>query len=110
MTAFEQLFTTLKQELDKPQLYPIWPSFSIDCDMEEYSYVTLPGLGSLLLLNCASCDGPSDLRHDTCKSCISTRKANALAHNPDQPITKVALCRFYQLSTSTNPTIPPPSQ
>ncbi|MHA1712515.1 MAG: hypothetical protein ACTSW4_00505 [Candidatus Ranarchaeia archaeon] len=97
MTSFEHLFAKLKQELEKPDLYKIWPCFTRDCDVEEYSFVNLPSLGTILLLNCAACDGPSDMRHNICMDCVSTRKSNALKREPEKNISTVALCRFYRV-------------
>lgn len=98
MTAYEKFFENLKQELDKPDLYPIWPEFTAEYDADEYAFVSLPGLGGILMLNCGVCDGPSDLRHATCRSCAAARQAKAEARAPSQRAQSLTLCRFFKLS------------
>ena len=73
MTAFENYFNALKKVLGDESIYEVWPDFEPQCDEHEYAWVTLKGLGEVLLLNCGVCDGPSDLRHVRCKGCVEKR-------------------------------------
>jgi hypothetical protein len=48
--------------------------FEPQYDEQEHAWTTLRGLGDVLLLNCAQCDGPSDQRHSRCKDCVERRE------------------------------------
>ncbi len=74
MTAFERYFDSLKKALDRKDLFPIWPDFEPEYDEREYAWTNLRGLGETLLLNCGQCDGPSDMRHERCRSCVDRRR------------------------------------
>ena len=74
MTAFERYFESLKKALGKDEIYNIWPDFEPEYDEREYAWTNLRGLGESLLLNCGPCDGPSDMRHERCKSCVERRR------------------------------------
>lgn len=73
MTAFEHYFSALKRALGQAEYFEIWPDFEPEYDEREYAWTTLRGLGETLLLNCAQCDGPSDLRHERCQGCVEKR-------------------------------------
>lgn len=77
MTAFEHYFDALKKALGQEDAYGIWPDFEPEYDEREYAWATLRGLGETLLLNCAQCDGPSDLRHKRCATCAEKRSETA---------------------------------
>jgi len=79
MTAFEHYFEALKKALGRGEVYDIWPDFEPQYDEREYAWAALRGLGETLLLNCGQCDGPSDLRHERCVSCVEKRKETAKA-------------------------------
>jgi hypothetical protein len=59
--------------------------FEPQYDEQEHAWTTLRGLGDVLLLNCAQCDGPSDQRHSRCKDCVERREQ--LAKNSYQKAT-----------------------
>lgn len=61
----------------QPRLYDIWPDFEPVYDENEYSWTPLRKLGETLLLNCGECDGPSDLRHPLCDTCVNKRSGIA---------------------------------
>ncbi|MHA2406813.1 MAG: hypothetical protein ACXACA_00335 [Candidatus Ranarchaeia archaeon] len=93
MTAFEGFFNELKRTLGD-QSYEIWPDFTPERDLEEFSIITMKTLGNVLILNCATCDGPSDLRHNTCTDCVKTRRE--YANRQDRTKIKTTfLGRFY---------------
>ena len=73
MTSFESYFKSLKKAIKKNDVYDIWPDFEPNYDRREYAWTDLRGLGEALLLNCSQCDGPSDMRHKRCKSCVDVR-------------------------------------
>jgi len=77
MTAFEHYFEALKKATERRDAYDIWPDFEPEYDEREYAWATLRGLGEALLLNCAKCDGPSDLRHKRCTACVEKRSETA---------------------------------
>lgn len=74
MTSFEHFFGSLKQALGRNDLYDIWPDFEPQYNEQEFMWTTITGLGEVLLLNCRQCDGPSDLRHNQCISCVDKRQ------------------------------------
>jgi len=74
VTSFERYFGSLKKALARDDLYDIWPDFEPEYDEREYAWTNLRSLGESLLLNCSQCDGPSDMRHARCKSCVDRRK------------------------------------
>jgi hypothetical protein len=74
MTAFEHYFSSLKESMDKDAIYDTWPDFEPEYDEREYAWTDLKGLGETLLLNCGKCDGPSDMRHERCRTCVDKRK------------------------------------
>jgi len=74
MTSFEHYFKSLKKALGQDDAYDIWPDFESHYEVQEFSWTTLGDLGEVLLLNCGRCDGPSDLRHEICKSCSNERE------------------------------------
>lgn len=73
MTSFENYFIALKKALGRNNLYDVWPNFEPQYNAQEYLWTNLRGIGEVLLLNCGSCDGPSDLRHSQCKGCVGKR-------------------------------------
>lgn len=73
MTCFERFFEALKKALAREDLYEVWPDFTPEYDEKEFAWTTLRGLGEVLILNCGTCDGPSDLRHPRCKECADKR-------------------------------------
>ncbi len=77
MTCFEKFFEALKKALAREDLYEIWPDFTPEYDEKEFAWTTLRGLGEVLILNCGTCDGPSDLRHPRCKECADKRSQTA---------------------------------
>jgi hypothetical protein len=102
MTCFEHYFAAIKKALDKNDLYEIWPDFSPQYDEYEYAWTSLRGLGEALLLNCGQCEGPSDLRHVQCKSCVERRESvakgafqKATGQQKDKWST-IILCRIHQ--------------
>ena len=60
---------TIKKILKNNEIYCLWPDFEPEYDKREHAWTNLKGLGDVLLLNCGQCDGPSDMRHDRCKTC-----------------------------------------
>jgi hypothetical protein len=93
MTAFEGFFKELKRTLED-QSYEIWPDFTPERDLEEFSIIKIKSLGNVLILNCATCDGPSDLRHPTCTDCVKARREYADRHDRTK-INTTFLGRFY---------------
>ena len=77
MTCFEKFFASMKKALDRDDVYGIWPDFEPEYDEKEFAWTTIRGLGEVLLLNCGSCDGPSDLRHTICRECCEKRSQMA---------------------------------
>jgi len=75
--------------------------FEPQYDEQEHAWTTLRGLGDVLLLNCAQCDGSSDQRHSRYKDCVERREQ--LAKNSYQKATgqskqkwpTLILCRIY---------------
>ncbi len=101
MTAFESYFAAIKKALMKPDMYDVWPDFEPVYDENEYSWTALRGLGETLLLNCGECDGPSDMRHPRCDSCVLKRGriaseayTNATGKEKEKWST-VMLCRIH---------------
>ncbi len=74
MTSFEHYFSSLKEAMKQDNIYGLWPDFEPEFDEREYAWTDLKGLGETLLLNCGKCDGPSDMRHERCRSCAEKRK------------------------------------
>jgi hypothetical protein len=102
MTCFEHYFAAMKKALDKDDLYEIWPDFCPQYDEYEYAWTSIRGLGEALLLNCGPCEGPSDLRHIQCKSCVEKRGSvakgafqKATGQQKDNWST-IILCRIHQ--------------
>jgi len=101
MTSFEHYFSSLKAALGRDDLYEVWPDFEPRYDEREYAWTTLRGLGEVLLLNCGSCDGPSDLRHNRCKVCVEKRGEMAkdayqkATGRSKQKWTTLVLCRIH---------------
>ncbi|HDN62765.1 hypothetical protein CW709_04260 [Candidatus Bathyarchaeota archaeon] len=101
MTAFENYFRSLKRVLGREDIYDIWPDFEPEYGEREFTWVTLRGLGEVLLLNCGRCEGPSDVRHPRCKACVESR--SRLAKNVYKTVTgrekdrwsTVVLCRIH---------------
>jgi len=77
LTCFERFFEALKKALAREDLYEVWPDFTPEYDEKEFAWTTLRGLGEVLILNCGTCDGPSDLRHPRCKECADKRSQTA---------------------------------
>jgi hypothetical protein len=73
MTCFENFFASLKRALGRPDFYDIWPEFEPTYDENEFTITTVQRIGEVLLLNCGSCDGPSDTRHPKCENCVHRR-------------------------------------
>jgi len=102
MTSFEHHFSALKKALNESDLYDVWPDFNPQYDEYEYAWTTIRGLGEALLLNCAQCDGPSDMRHTQCKSCVEKRSSTArdafqkATSQPKETSLTVILCRIHQ--------------
>ena len=101
MTSFEHYFSALKAALERDDLYEVWPDFEPHYDEREYAWTTLRALGEVLLLNCAKCDGPSDLRHNRCKVCVEKRGEIAkdayqkATGRSKQKWTTLVLCRIH---------------
>lgn len=101
MTAFERYFKALKEALGLEKIYEVWPDFEPECDEREFAWATLRGLGEVLLLNCGTCEGPSDMRHSRCESCVEKRSQiakdayqKATGRPKDKWLTLI-LCRIY---------------
>lgn len=77
MTAFETYFAALKKVTGTEDAYDLWPDFEPQYEETEYAWTNLRGLGEILVLNCGVCDGPSDLRHQSCKACVDKRGKTA---------------------------------
>jgi len=101
MTSFEHYFSAIKVALGRDDLYEVWPDFEPHYDEREYAWTTLRALGEVLLLNCAKCDGPSDLRHNRCKVCVEKRGEIAkdayqkATGRSKQKWTTLVLCRIH---------------
>lgn len=97
MTSFENIFKKLKDVLGDSHLYDIWPDFSPEYDEEEFLQAKI-GEHPIIMLHCASCDGPLDPRHPTCKQCIRSRikKAKESIY-PEREWVAVALFRLHPL-------------
>jgi hypothetical protein len=101
MTGFEYFFASLKKVLNNKEIYGLWPDFEPEYDKREHAWTNLKGLGDVLLLNCGQCDGPSDMRHNRCKTCVEQRKDIAKTSYKesmgqltiDWP--SIILCRIY---------------
>jgi len=61
VTSFERLFKRLKEVLEAPDLYEVWPDFKPEYDEEEFLQAEIGGF-NVLLLHCASCEGPHSLK------------------------------------------------
>jgi hypothetical protein len=102
MTSFEHFFYALKKALRKEEAYDLWPDFEPQFEEQEYAWPTLRGLGEVLLLNCGLCDGPSDLRHYRCKTCVEKRGKNAkdaykkTMGRPKSKWSTIILCRIHR--------------
>ena len=96
MTSYEKFFLKLKESL-KDDSFEIWPDFEPERDLEEFSIIKMKGLGKILMLNCASCDGPSDLRHSVCAECARTRREYTKQKSKTE-VNTVFLGRFYSLN------------
>lgn len=101
MTAFENYFNSLKKILENETIYDVWPDFEPQYDEHEYAWVTLRGLGEVLILNCGVCDGPSDVRHIRCKECVEKRGRIAkevylkATGRPKEKWSTLFLCRVH---------------
>ena len=101
MTSFENYFASLKKVLGQEDLYEIWPDFEPEYDEREFAWTNLKGLGETLLLNCGQCDGPSDMRHKRCRSCVNHRVDLAkktyrqVVGRPIEKWSTVILCRIH---------------
>ena len=101
MTSFERFFSALKKTLNISDAYEVWPDFEPQFEEQEYAWTTLRSLGEVLLLNCGSCDGPSDTRHSRCKGCADERGQLAsqayqkATSRPKQKWNIIILCRIY---------------
>ncbi|MEM2133384.1 MAG: hypothetical protein Q6366_016705 [Candidatus Freyarchaeota archaeon] len=58
MTSFEKLFTRLKEVLEDQDLYGIWPDFESKFDENEYFRIEIGENLPVLMIHCASCEGP----------------------------------------------------
>jgi hypothetical protein len=99
MTSFEHYFKALKRALGRDDLYDLWPNFEPQYNEKEYMWTNLTRIGEVLLLNCGQCDGPSDSRHNQCKSCIAIRKKRAVdayqkATSKENNWKTIILCRI----------------
>ncbi len=101
MTSFEHYFSSLKEALKQNNVYDMWPDFEPEFDEREYAWTDLKGLGETLLLNCGKCDGPSDMRHEHCRTCVDKRKEiakNTYKRTMGRPMEKwqtTILCRIH---------------
>lgn len=77
LTAFENYLNALRKVLGDDAGYDVWPDFEPQYDEHEYTWTRLKGLDEVLILNCGTCDGPSDLRHERCKDCVEKRDMTA---------------------------------
>lgn len=102
MTSFESHFDSLKRVLGDEALFDIWPDFEPQYDEHEYAWTTLRGLNEVLILNCGTCDGPSDLRHVHCRNCMEKRGETAkkayekATGRLKERWTTVFLCRIHK--------------
>ncbi len=62
MTSFEKIFVRLKEVLESKDLYGIWPDFKDEFDSNEYFRIEISGDMPVLMLHCASCEGPHSRR------------------------------------------------
>ncbi len=99
MTSFEYMFRKLKDVLGDPHLYEIWPDFSPEYDEEEFLQAKI-GEHPVIMFHCASCEGPLDPRHSTCRQCIQFRlkKAEESLY-PEKKWVAVVLFRMHPLET-----------
>lgn len=101
MVSFEAFFDALKKVLGGPELFEVWPDFEPAYDEEEYSGANLRGRGITLILNCGSCDGPSDARHPRCDACMiksgrmATRTYTAYTGKERERWSTIMLGRIY---------------
>ncbi|OGD46959.1 hypothetical protein A3K70_01510 [Candidatus Bathyarchaeota archaeon RBG_16_48_13] len=101
MTSFESFFSALKKSLDTPNAYEVWPDFEPHFEEQEYAWTTLRSLGEVLLLNCGSCDGPSDTRHNKCRDCadhrteLASQSYQKATSRPKQKWNIIVFCRIY---------------
>lgn len=58
MTSFEKIFVRLKEVLEAEDLYGIWPDFKNEFDGNEYFRIEIGENLPVLMLHCASCEGP----------------------------------------------------
>jgi hypothetical protein len=58
MTSFEKIFVRLKEVLEAQDLYGIWPDFKDEFDGNEYFRIEIGENLPVLMLHCASCEGP----------------------------------------------------
>jgi hypothetical protein len=58
LTSFEKLFTRLKEVLEDQNLYEIWPDFESKFDENEYFRIEIGENLPVLMIHCASCEGP----------------------------------------------------
>jgi len=101
LTSFENYFASLKKILGREDLYNIWPDFEPEYDEREFAWTNLKGLGETLLLNCGQCDGPSDMRHERCKTCVKHREElakkvyNQVVGRQIEKWPTIILCRIH---------------
>lgn len=102
MVSFERFFRRLKEVLGDPQMYDVWPEFSPECDEDEFLQAKI-GEHNVLMLHCASCDGPLDPRHPTCKQCMifRIRKAKERLYSNKKWVA-VALFRLHPIESLEN--------
>ena len=93
LTAFETFFKKLSLIL-KTKKTTIWPNFS-NITVTDYTITNIKNLGTVLVVNCNECDGPSDLRHPVCKECIRQIKGKIEQEEGVTPPKKILLTRIF---------------
>ena len=95
MTAFEGFFRKLSLILDK-QKTSSWPTFS-NTPVTDYTITNIKALGTVLVINCNECDGPTDLRHPICKQCVRSVRERVEKEESVTPPKKIVLTRIFTI-------------
>ena len=95
MTAFEEFFKNLSIILSMKKK-DTWPDFT-NTPVNDHTITNIKGLGTVLVINCNACDGPSDLRHPICKRCVRTIREHVEKEESVTPPKKIVLTRIFTM-------------
>ncbi len=95
LTAFEDFFKKLGLILNI-QKTSTWPTFP-NTPVTDYTITNIKNLGTVLVINCNECDGPSDLRHTICKQCVRSVRERVEREESVIPPKKIVLTRIFTM-------------